>query len=202
MSRGNVERRHLFLVAILSAILPTGAAFALARSGQPIPQRVLDWLRDVIDKVLNASSPGTAAGLVLLVIVLAVVIVLLLRIGRTVQRDPGGVAVHENVGRPATDWRAAAARHEAAGEWRDALRCRYRALVADLAARGLVDEIPGRTTGEYRAEVAESVPAADRDFGVATDLFERAWYGAADAGPDENERLRGAADRVLQGAGR
>ena len=172
------------------------------RPPRSIPQRILDWLRDVVDRLLAAASPGTAAGLVVLVIVLAVVVVLLIRVGRTVRRDPGGVVMHEDVGRPATDWRAEAARHEAAGQWREALRCRYRALVADLAARGLVDEIPGRTTGEYRAEVAVSVPSVDRDFGEVTDLFERAWYGALEAGPDDNERIRGASDRVLQGAGR
>ena len=161
-------------------------------------ERAVDWVRHLVDRALSFGSPGTVAGLVVLAVVLALVIALLWRIGRTIGRDPSGaLSIDEDVGRPATDWRAEAARHEATGEWRDALRCRYRALVADLAGRGLVDEIPGRTTGEYRAEVAVSVPAVDADFATATDLFERAWYGAADAGPDENERFRGAADRVL-----
>src|SRR5207244_8332949 len=99
--------------------------------------------------------------------------------------------------RPPGDWEAGAAGHEAAGRWRDAVRCRYRALVADLARRGVVDEVPGRTSGEYRAEVTASLPAAAADFTGATDLFERAWYGAADAGPDDDERFKRLAERVL-----
>jgi hypothetical protein len=80
------------------------------------------------------------------------------------------------------------------------LRCRYRALVADLATRGLVDEIPGRTTGEYRRELASSLPSALDEFSGATDLFERAWYGEVPMGPDEHARFRSHADRVLAGA--
>jgi hypothetical protein len=74
--------------------------------------------------------------------------------------------------------------------------------VADLAGRGLVEEVPGRTTGEYRAQVTRSVPAAAPDFSTASDLFERAWYGAADTGPEDAERLRQLSDRVLTGASR
>lgn len=170
------------------------------RPGKPIQQRIFDWVRDRIVDILNAARPGTAVGLVVVVVALIVVTALLVRFGRSVQSDPArGVTVVSDVGRPATDWRAEAARNEAAGQWREALRCRYRALVADLAVRGLVDEIPGRTSGEYRSEVARARPGAADDFGDATDLFERAWYGSVEAGPEENESFRQLADRVLVG---
>jgi len=164
---------------------------------------VLDWIGRLFDRLTGAAGPGSVVGLIIVAAAVAVVVVLLARFARSVQRDRvSGVRVSGQVGRPATDWRAEAAAHEAAGRWRDALRCRYRALVADLAARGLVDEIPGRTSGEYRREVAASLPDAAPEFSDATDLFERAWYGAAPAGPEENERFVGLADRVLSGAGR
>ena len=59
--------------------------------------------------------------------------------------------------RTAAQWRAEAAAHDAAGRWREALRCRYRALVAELAGRGLVEEIPGRTSGEYRIQCGQQL---------------------------------------------
>jgi hypothetical protein len=80
------------------------------------------------------------------------------------------------------------------------LRCRYRALVADLAGRGLVDEVPGRTTGEYRAEVGENVPRVAPEFAGATELFEAAWYGNRPTGEEESQRFRRLADQVMAGA--
>lgn len=76
-------------------------------------------------------------------------------------------------------WREEADAHAAAGRVRDALRCRYRALVGDLARRGLLDEIPGRTTGEERDQLVVSAPQAAGRFDDAADLFDDAWYGDA-----------------------
>jgi hypothetical protein len=80
------------------------------------------------------------------------------------------------------------------------LRARYRALVAELAARGVVDEVPGRTTGEYRAEVIANLPGAAPEFGGATELFEATVYGDRSAGPSDTAELDALADRVLAGA--
>jgi hypothetical protein len=104
--------------------------------------------------------------------------------------------------RPPADWRAEAAGHEAAGRWRDALRCHWRATVAELAARGLVEEVPGRTTGEYRAGVARAVPAVAEPFSRSTRLFEDAWYAAVDVGPAETAEVRTLGDQVLAEARR
>jgi hypothetical protein len=78
------------------------------------------------------------------------------------------------------------------------VRCRYRALVAELAARGLVDEVPGRTAGEYRGEVRRNLPDAAGDFAGATELFELAWYGRGDTDAQQASRLRELSGRVLQ----
>jgi len=75
------------------------------------------------------------------------------------------------------NWRTEADRHRAEGRYRDALRCRYRALVGDLARRGLIDEIPGRTTGEEREQLRVVTPPASAPFDEAAELFDGAWYG-------------------------
>jgi hypothetical protein len=101
-----------------------------------------------------------------------------------VERD--AVAVDRS--REPTNWRAEAEEHRRAGRYREALRCRYRALVGDLARRGLIDEIPGRTTGEERAQLRRVTPGAAPPFNTAADLFDGAWYGhlAVDAADDDH----------------
>lgn len=104
-------------------------------------------------------------------------------LGDVIERD--AVAVDRS--REPVNWRTEAEAHRQAGRYRDALRCRYRALVGDLARRGLIDEIPGRTTGEERAQLRRVAPPASRPFNAAADLFDGAWYGhlAVDAADDD-----------------
>lgn len=97
-------------------------------------------------------------------------------------------------------WREEADEHRAAGRFRDALRCRYRALVGDLARRGLLDEIPGRTTGEERRQLRASAPAAHPFFRDAADLFDGAWYGHLTVGAAEDDRFRQLDRDVLANA--
>src|SRR5205814_6156127 len=158
---------------------------------------ILDWLARTLATVAGA---GIVAWIMLAVILVLVALVAL-RIVREVSRDPAsGVSVQAVRRRPAADWRAEAEAHERAGEWRQALRCRYRALVADLAGRGLLDEIPGRTAGEYRSELAVAVPAAGPPFAGATELFERAWYGGRSTGAGDADRFRHLEAEVLEAA--
>jgi hypothetical protein len=152
---------------------------------------------------LAAGGAGAIIGLVVVLLIVAAVAFVAVRFSRGVTRDAAAAAALPAVpGRTPADWRAEAEAHERAGEWRQAVRCRYRALVADLAARGLVDEIPGRTAGEYRGEVRRNAPVVADDFAGATDLFELAWYARWPTGQDDAGRLRTLADRVVAGVAR
>jgi len=174
---------------------------------QPPPQSLLDrlrhWVGHQISRAIDAALSGnlTVIGSVLLIAIAVLVVYLVVRATRGVHRDPTlrGVVVGGR-SRPPADWLAEAADCERRGDWRGALRARYRATVAELARRGLLDEVPGRTTGEYREEVAGSLPGSSGDFTGATDLFERAVYGHLPTGPEEAGRLRELTDRVLVGA--
>lgn len=164
-----------------------------------------------------SSTGGDAFGLgdllvVALVIALVLVIVWLLvtivrnRVAADDEEEPEDVdddldaPVEDRVvdrERPPDTWRAAAAEHRAAGRYRDAIRCEYRALVGDLARAGLVDEIPGRTSGEERRQLAELAPAVAADFARAADRFDEAWFAATPIGRDDDERFLEAARSVL-----
>jgi Domain of unknown function (DUF4129) len=165
-------------------------------------ERLLDWALEAIGRLLAAlggSGAGGIVGLVLLALALVGVGILAARFSRGLTPSPEvAAAVVGGRRRSAADWRVEAEAQERAGAWRDAVRSRYRALVADLAARGLVEEVPGRTAGEYRRDVGRALPAAAGDFAGATELFEVAWYGRTDTGPREAAHLRDLSDRVLQ----
>lgn len=168
-------------------------------------ERALGWLAEQIGRLIELIGRGGAGGLVAAVVVLAatvVVVVLAARFARRLRRDPGVEApVAGDVGRRPADWHAEAAEHEAAGRWRPALRCRYRALVAELAAAGLVDEVPGRTTGEYLRQGSAALPVAADALAAATAAFDAAWYGHVPVDADAVRTFRGHAEAVSAALG-
>ena len=175
-------------------------------------QAAWHWVANELGKLLNrlfgGGSFGSDWGAVIVVVVVAAVVAgLVVMIVRHRGRGGGGyrqssvVVRSQGPERSPAEWRAEAAAHEAAGRWREALRCRYRALVAELAGRGLVNEIPGRTSGEYRRDVDAVVPVVAPDFDGATNLFEDAWYGGRPMGRDDQEHFDDLARRVLAPVG-
>ena len=171
---------------------------------RPLLNRLFDWLLDMVGRLLAAlggSGAGGIVGLILLALLLVGVGLVVARFSRGLTRSPEVAAAVPGIPRrSAAEWRAEAEAHERAGDWRRAIRARYRALVAELAARGLVEEVPGRTAGEYRREVGRNLPGAATDFAGATELFEVAWYGRSQTGPREADHLRDLSSRVLQRA--
>jgi hypothetical protein len=169
-------------------------------------QRAIDWVLRRLGEALNrgASSGGGLLGWLLLVGLVAAAVWVVRRIQpvprATVAREDIAVMIEE--ARSAAEWRAAAAVHEADVAWLEALRCHYQALVAELVEREVVDDVPGRTVGEYRAEVAAARPAATPAFVDATTVYEDAWYGTGDASPAETHRFVAGATRVLEEVGR
>jgi hypothetical protein len=176
------------------------------RPAPGLVQRLRNAVFDLLERALGALLDGGRATVIawaIFAVAMLAIGFVVIRFSRGVTRDPGrGVPSVSAVRRDAADWRAEAEAAEKAGQWRLALRCRYRALVADLADRGLVEEVAGRTAGEYRADVAEAAPGVAAPFAGATELFERAWYGDRPTGSDEAARFRGLADEVLAGVAR
>jgi hypothetical protein len=163
--------------------------------------RLRTWVFEQIGRVLEGllgSGQGSLVGTVVLVVAAVVLVVLVVRFLRGTRPDPERTAAAaEQIGRPVEDWEAEAAAHETAGRWREALRCRYRGLVAALADRGIVEEVPGRTAGEYLGEVAGSAPAARQPFTAVTRAFERAWYGHEAVTAEDVAAVRAGAGATL-----
>lgn len=165
--------------------------------------RLRHWVGQQIARVLDAAFSGrvTLLGAVVLGAIAVLVVYLGVRAVRGVTRDPAARGVvFDGPRRPPADWLAEALACEQRADWRGALRARYRALVAELARRGLVEEVAGRTAGEYRRAVEASLPRSAEEFGGATELFELVVYGDGTSGPPESARLEELSARVLAGA--
>ena len=167
-----------------------------------LAERVLGWAVEQLGRLLENLGGGAGlAAWVVILLVLAAVAVLGAWLLRTLRPDRQlADPLTGGFGRGPEDWAADAARHERAGEWREALRCRYRELIAGLARSGLVEEAPGRTTGEYLALIRAELPEAAAPAEALTRAFDAAWYGSAPVGPDEVQTLRADAERVRNAA--
>jgi hypothetical protein len=173
------------------------------RSGsKSLAQRVFDWFLDQLRVPFSDAAGGNqVVGFVILILFLAGLVYVLskIRFGMpasvTSEDDTLDVDIEED--RPADVWRSDAERAEASGEWKLALRARYRWMLGQLIDRQVIVNVPGRTPGEYRTDMARALPDHATAFATATDLFERAWYGNEPTGPDENRRFRSCAEEVL-----
>lgn len=146
----------------------------LARLRDDLRQWFFERLTALFDSGAGTVLAWTLVGLAVVVGVLVVVRATRgLRRGAVTDDGPPAVRITR---RPASDWLADARAARAAGDLPEAVRCGYRAVVAGLAADGALEEVPGRTVGEYRAQVAAQRPDRVEPFGDASEVFERAWY--------------------------
>jgi hypothetical protein len=168
-------------------------------------ERIAGWLGDLFSWLSFGVGGGSGflGNLVGLVIVLGIVYVLVLlvrhllgRPRRVRDRDEEELTIELERGRAASDWRGDAERFEASGQWREAMRARYRELVRSLVEDGVLDDVPGRTTGEYRAAFAAARPEQAPAFTALTDLFEAVWYGGAETDEGDNARFKELASRA------
>lgn len=162
---------------------------------------VLDGIGRLIDLIGQTGRAGIV-GSVIFLIALALLVLGAVRLLRRVRPSPQVAEPRVDLrGRSAQDWAAEAAAHERDGHWREAVRCHHRALIAELVAAGLIEDVPGRTAAEHEAETAAAAPAAAEPMRAATRLFERAWYARTPVGDDDLERLRRAATEVRRATG-
>jgi hypothetical protein len=175
-------------------------------------ERVLRWIGERLSRLpLNGPQPSPSEGgssavlaWVFAALLAAFVVFLASRwrrgrrstARRRVEDDPLTLTASEAQRMP-DEWLAEAERLERDGRWKAALRCRFRALIGELIERGLVRDLPGRTSGEFRAEVRRSSPDGAGAFAEASFLFDAAWYGDAPTGPAESETFRRRAADVL-----
>lgn len=180
-----------------------------------VMERIGEWITRHLDRLVRrtpdpslpsmggvGAGTGSLIGWLLVIMALSLIVtVIVMVVRRWTPRvadgdDPLSDTELEHRRRAAA-WVGDAERLEAEGEWKLAIRARYRALVRTLVDRRQVLDLAGRTTGELRIDMAESTPDAADAFDTACLLFELPWYGHVDTGADENRRFRDLADKIL-----
>lgn len=180
-----------------------------------IPERVGDWIGERLDDLFGRASqvdaPGVAApgagigslvGWVMVLIAVAVIVVVVVLVIRhwvpRAERDDASLTdVETEHRRSAAAWRSEAERFEAEGEWKPAIKARFRELVRTLVDRSQVADLAGRTTTELARDLESTTPGAGDAFATACILFELPWYAGSATGQQENARFRAAAAEVL-----
>lgn len=176
--------------------------------------RLSEWIGRQLERLFGGGggteAPGATFGggagsvvawLMILAALAAVVAVVVYVVRNRVRRpdrdDDDATDIEVEHRRRAREWARDAERLEAEGDWKGALRARYRELVRTLVDRGQVPDIAGRTTGELRQDLTVTTPGASEAFDTASLLFELAWYAHVPTGPDEARRFAAAAQDVL-----
>lgn len=177
-------------------------------------ERLGDWLGERLDDLFGrtpdpgvpnttfAGGIGPVVGWLIIVVAVAVVVVVVVVVVRnwvgkaSPEEEPLSDTELEHR-RRAKEWAGEASDHESRGEWKPAVRARFRELVRTLTDRRQVVDLAGRTTGELRDDMAATTPDAADAFDTACLLFELPWYADVPTGEAENRLFKQAAATVL-----
>ncbi len=182
------------------------AADELARPeyhrGPNLLQRLLDWVAEQIDRLQNASIMVGPGPLLIIVAIIVAVVAVSFAVAGPVRRSQ---AVRHAVGGPLLDdtrtaeqIRAAAQAAAAAGHLALATAEWFRALVAGMEERALLDERPGRTADEAASAAGARLPALAGELASAAATFDAVVYGHREVGAADEARMRALERRVRQ----
>jgi hypothetical protein len=141
--------------------------------------KVMEWITDLLDS-LNGSSPNGHAGLAMLIgLLVLIVVVVLWRAGvlRTSHKTKSQAVFDTTRPQSAAEYRAQAEREAASGELALAIRSRFRACVAELTERTVLDERAGRTAYEVVADASQAAPVLRDVLQPAALVFTEVVYG-------------------------
>lgn len=150
------------------------------------------WFAERLLDLLAAAS-GATIGWSILAVAVTVALIVAWRLTRGTRWDRvTDDAVVDLERRSAEDWSARSREAEGRGDLREAVRTAYRAVLAAYVEAGAIDEVPGRTVGEYRREVGAADPLRRADFDRASDTVEAVLYADRPATPDDLATIRSA----------
>lgn len=182
-------RRNDVGSAMINAVYDREEARELARRELSDPaydreeslfRQVVDWIMERIQSLLDgasgalSSSVGTA---ILVAVIAAAVVLIIVRAGPMARRSAHRAAVLADDGTSASDYRAAAASAADAGDWATAVVERFRAVIATLEERGIIDRRSGRTADEAARDGGSALPPLRTSLVQGASLFDTVRYG-------------------------
>lgn len=158
-------------------------------AAQPsVLSRIFSWIGDRISDLLDGISntvPGGIFGLLVLVIVVIVLVVVIrLKTGKLGRAAKQGFQVFDGRTRSADEYRGAAEEAALRGDFDEAVRERFRAVVRALEQRALLDERSGRTADEAAADAGRLLPGCAELLRAGATIFDDVHYGNRKATED------------------
>lgn len=182
-----------------------GRAYTEASRPPSLQERLFDWIGGIFGDLLNALSSTGGRGILAWVII-GIFVALIAFLAHRLIGGVGTLPLRQGSPKPtiamiedrtAAEWITAAEAAEAAGDWRAAIRCRHRSLVATLVDREVVTARAGFTAGEIQHHVSAHNPAVDGAVREATNIFKDTWYGWTEATEVQRNRFAELATRIL-----
>ena len=167
---------------------------------QPRPdvvQIMLDAVRDVVQGIVQrigslVGGAGTALAWIALIAIVVVAVAAFVVPSRLVSDRRSKASPGSRAAAGTVDWTARADEALRAGDLHEAVRALYLALLAVLAGRGIIADVPALTAGEARFAVRRARPALFPAIARATESYERVVYGGAPAADSDVRVLREA----------
>jgi len=155
--------------------------------------RIFGWIGDRISELLDGISntvPGGIFGLLVLVIVVVVLVVAIrLKTGKLGRAAKQGFRVFDSPMRSADEYRAAAEEAALRGDFEEAVRERFRAVVRALEQRALLDARSARTADEAAAAAGRLLPGCAESLRAGATIFDDVRYGNRKATEEGYRRL-------------
>ncbi|MGH3342560.1 MAG: DUF4129 domain-containing protein [Carbonactinosporaceae bacterium] len=159
-------------------------------------QWVLERLNELLSDVAGSHTAGYVGLAVLALLLVVTVTAVRLKVGPLARRGAAERSLFTAPALSAAEHRERADRLRVQGRWAEAVRERLRAIIRDLEQRGLLDPEPGRTADEAASEAGRILPGYVAELRAAARIFDDVWYGAREATPDMEDRLRDLDARV------
>lgn len=190
------------LIGREEARLRAAAELAKAKYGgtPSVITRLLDRLEQIVEQILRLldvlgagrqSGSGVNLGFVIAIALLLVAIVLVVwRVGLPRwRRRQAAEAVDSDPTVAATDYRGRASAHAAAGDWRGAVRDRFRAIVRELEDATILDVRPARTAREAAAGASWQLPGLRAELTEGAEEFNDVVFGDRPADARTYDRM-------------
>src|SRR5260221_5513584 len=134
-------------------------------------QRILAWLGKLVSNAGTAVPGGWFGLIALAILVVLAVTAVLYWLRPTMSRRARAESVLGGEPMTAQDYRRAAERLAAAGDYGDAIVETVRAIAADLDERGVLPPRPGRTADELAVEAGRELPRPSEGPPIAAQPF-------------------------------
>lgn len=151
-------------------------------------EHLVDWLNDLIYRLLQKSSslPGGWLTATVLFILLAIALVAAFYVARRTMRTRrgGDYLLFETAPLTAAQHRATAEDYAAQGDWAAAIRHRLRAVARQLEETGVLTPAPGRTANELARDAGAALPHLADELSRAATAFNDVTYGEQPGTPE------------------